>query len=82
MDFLPDNITYEHQPINVYFHTRISGKESPLLLIIEVQVFEQGAGDLTLRRQTLGWCELSATNISNGPIKLGVRKGSPRVLLN
>lgn len=83
IDFLPDGISYEHQPINIYYHTKIGGGvQSPLALILEIQIYEQGQGDVTLRRYPLGWIECSAVNPTSGPTKITIKRGSPRLLLN
>jgi hypothetical protein len=79
--FMPDGVSYEHHPVNVYFHTKVQGANSPLVLIVEIQINEL-QGDLILRRQTLGWMDIPATGLTNGQTKANVRKGSPRVLLN
>lgn len=37
LEFGPDGISYEHTPIQIYFHSRIiPNKDYPLLIILEV----------------------------------------------
>ena len=81
IEYGQDGVSYQHHPINIYYHTRIQGSNSPLSIILEIQINEIN-GDIIQRRQTIGWIDIIATGVTNGPTKGVIKKGSPRVLEN